>query len=99
MTGLDKYSHTYNAGGGLMFRKSWSGSYNSPADEPQGEYEAKVVAGNSYAEQTARPSPTRPLKKYSRSASIPGEHAQSPAARRQYKQNAPRNDHAMSLNP
>jgi glutamyl endopeptidase len=49
ITGPDKYSHTYNAGGGLMLRKSWSGSYASPADEPQGEYEAKVVVSNSYA--------------------------------------------------
>jgi glutamyl endopeptidase len=49
MTGPDKYSHTYNAGGGLMLRKSWAGSYSSPADEPQGEYAAKVVVSNSFA--------------------------------------------------
>jgi V8-like Glu-specific endopeptidase len=42
ISGPDKYAHEYTASGGLLLRKSWNGTYDSPADEPEGEYHARV---------------------------------------------------------
>jgi glutamyl endopeptidase len=43
------FAYTYDASGGLAFRTSWEGSYDSPRDQLQGRYSAAVVPDFSYA--------------------------------------------------
>jgi glutamyl endopeptidase len=48
--GRNTYDNVYDSSGGLAFRTSWDGSFDSPRDQFEGTYSAAVVPDFSWAE-------------------------------------------------